>query len=85
MPYIKPSDRVKIDTAVTQLPLDMSIGQLNYLITQVLMWYLRPEPRYEDLNALLGVLEAVKHELYRRLAVPYEDKKKEENGDVYGS
>jgi len=32
---------------------------------------------------LPGVLENVKQEMYRRLAAPYEDKKAEENGDVY--
>jgi len=31
----------------------------------------------------VGVLECAKMELYRRVAAPYEDKKKEENGDVY--
>jgi len=31
----------------------------------------------------MGVLECIKQEFYRRAVAPYEDKKKEENGDVY--
>jgi len=38
---------------------------------------------YADYNEVMGVLECVKQELYRRLIVPYENKKKEENGDVF--
>lgn len=38
---------------------------------------------YKDYNEVIGVLECVKQELYRRLIAPYEDKKKDENGDVF--
>lgn len=31
----------------------------------------------------MGVLECVKQEYYRRVAIPYEDQAKERNGDVY--
>lgn len=34
-------------------------------------------------RTILGVLECVKLELYRRVAAPYEDRKIEENGDVF--
>jgi len=85
MPYIRLGDRPTFDHVVSTLPLSMKVGEINYLITKILLRYLGPEPRYENFNAALGVLEAVKQELYRRLAGPYEEKKREENGDVFGS
>ena len=42
------------------------------------------EVRYSKINALIGVLECAKLELYRRVAAPYENDKIDENGDVYG-
>ena len=38
---------------------------------------------YSFLNDFIGVLECVKLELYRRVATPYEEDKRQENGDVY--
>jgi len=40
---------------------------------------------YTQINAVIGVLECAKMELYRRIAAPYEDKKSRESGDVYVS
>lgn len=39
--------------------------------------------KYDSLNAVIGVLECAKQEFYRRAAVPYENQKITENGDVY--
>lgn len=39
--------------------------------------------RYEVYNAVEGVLSCIGQELYRRMIAPYEDRKKEENGDVF--
>ena len=86
MPYIKPEDRVTLDAdpVVLQRRLDpVNPGELNYKITQLLVAYLGETPTYERYNAVVGVLECAKLELYRRMVVPYEEKKKEENGDVY--
>jgi len=38
---------------------------------------------YSNVNEIIGALECIKLELYRRVAAPYEDLKIEENGDVY--
>jgi hypothetical protein len=38
---------------------------------------------YDDYNSLIGTLECAKQELYRRKIAAYEDKKIEENGEVY--
>lgn len=59
-------------------------GCLNYAITRLVdEVYSRYGTCYTDLNEAVGVLECVKQEYYRRLAVPYEDEKIEQNGDVY--
>jgi hypothetical protein len=58
-------------------------GELNFAITQLLLNYLDGGMSYTAINEVIGVLECAKLELYRRVAAPYEDKKKEENGDVY--
>lgn len=58
-------------------------GELNFLITSNIVDYLPANPRYDDYNKIIGVLECVKMEFYRRMVAPYEDDKIKENGDVY--
>jgi len=58
-------------------------GDLNYIITQATLEFLGEHPCYASINAVIGALECAKLELYRRMAAPYEDKKIDENGDVY--
>ena len=61
-------------------------GTLNYIITRLCDYWSRDmsgEANYEKYNAVIGVLECVKQELYRRQIAPYEDKACERNGDVY--
>jgi hypothetical protein len=80
MPYIdqKSRDRVTREGAAPG-----SAGELNFLITRLVLARLGEHPRYEDFNAAIGALECAKLELYRRMVAPYEDKKIVENGDVY--
>lgn len=83
MPYISWQVRQEMDRALKPLlGLMLTPGELNYVITTILLRCGCPAD-YSDYNSLLGVLECVKLELYRRRVAPYEDKKKEENGDVY--
>ncbi len=42
----------------------------------------RPE-NYDNYNTVIGVLESMKLEMYRRTVAPYEDLKVQENGDVF--
>ena len=59
-------------------------GVLNYCITSLLNEVLKTNGlKYRNINELVGVLECAKLELYRRVASPYEDEKKDSNGDVY--
>ncbi len=78
MPYIKKERRQAPNEMVP-----MSAGELNYLITSECIAYLPDWPTYKDFNEIIGVLECVKQEFYRRAMAPYEDKKSEENGDLY--
>lgn len=82
MPYITNDARIRIDGGGKP----ENVGELNYTITKVIDNYLfqKKNLHYQDFNDVIGVLECVKTELYRRAISPYEDKKIEENGDVYG-
>ena len=86
MPYIKHSERWRIEDQIHSCPecLDsISEGELNYLVTTFVREWIGRDYNYARLNSAIGVLESAKLELYRRMVAPYEDQKKEENGDVY--
>ena len=82
MPYIKQEMRDQFNDGLITLP--SNEGEMNYVITDLLDDYLSAYGlNYANVNALVGVLECAKLELYRRIAAPYEDEKIKENGDVY--
>jgi hypothetical protein len=59
-------------------------GDLNFQITRLLDGYMYAHRlSYQTINDILGALEGAKLEFYRRVAVPYEDAKRDVNGDVY--
>ena len=77
MPYIKKERREEIEELE-------SIGELNYFITTMCKsWLEQHGTSYTSINDVIGALECAKLEFYRRIAVPYEDIKIKENGDVY--
>ncbi len=79
MPYIPEQDRLEILGREPSTP-----GELNFGITRFCLQYIENHGLvYDKINDVIGALECVKQEFYRRLVVPYEDKKKELNGDVY--
>jgi len=83
MPYIKQIERDKLDPLIGLLSERiMSEGALNYVITNLVLHY-TPDACYTDYAGVLGTLEAVKLELYRRKVAGYEDGKAAENGDVF--
>jgi broad-specificity NMP kinase len=86
MPYIPDYQRKQIDGklnyAFDWVNQDVQSGLLNYIITRLLL-KASPEPSYTRYNELIGVLECIKLELYRRLVAKYEDEKIEENGDLF--
>ena len=85
MPYIRQTDRTLFD----QKELGQVVnnpGELNFTITTLINGYLhngKEEMNYQKINDVIGALEGAKLELYRRVAVPYENGKLSENGDVY--
>lgn len=79
MPYIKPEARKQLhDGREPETP-----GELNYLVTRMCDIYIGPDLSYTAINEVVGALECVKLELYRKLAAGYEDTKEAENGRVY--
>ena len=80
MPYIDPAARARL--AEGGEPADA--GELNYTLTQLVLRYLAAHGlAYHTINDILGALEGAKLEFYRRVAAPYEEDKRAENGDVY--
>lgn len=83
MPYIKRTRRIHPDNRGYHAE---NVGELNYAITRLCDLFLQDfGTNYANLNAVVGALECAKQELYRRVVAPYEDAKRVENGDVYGS
>jgi len=61
-------------------------GELNFLITDTILHYLKMkdgETGYSEYNEVMGVLTCVQHELYRKRIAKYEDIKCEKNGEVF--
>ena len=92
MPYIKPEDRKLYDNLINELGTDLYAsyqdkniaGDINYIVTRLLntAYNIKDKPSYAKINEIVGVLDCIKMEFYRRIAVPYENKKIDENGDV---
>lgn len=81
MPYIEKSARPELDEWVDTFPKVTDWGELNYVITTLL---LRTNPyRYYQYQAIIGLLECCKLEMYRKCVAIYENQKEEENGPVY--
>lgn len=80
MPYIKSEDRNKVlDSGKAE-----TAGELNFLVTLICGDYLATKgTNYQVINDIIGALEGAKIEFYRRIVAQYEDKKAQENGDVY--
>lgn len=79
MPYIEKKRRSDLIDEQPKKP-----GELNYKITELAIEYLDLKGEsYDTINDIMGAMESAKLEFYRRVAVPYEETKKEENGDVY--
>jgi hypothetical protein len=90
MPYIKPEKRNKITPVVygehgriEMAHIDCA-GDLNYALTAIVIDYLkRKELSYQTINDIVGSFTCAKDEFERRVVGPYENKKIEENSDVY--
>ena len=82
MPYVSQDIRELLKPKAGVVP--GTPGGLNYQFTELCNEYLYTQgTSYHAINDIIGALEACKLEFYRRVVVPYEDKKIKENGDVY--
>ena len=79
MPYIPENER----TAIEDNCVPVTAGQLNYQIHLLLEQYINKNGfNYQTCNDIMGALQGVQQEFYRRKVAPYEDKKIAENGDI---
>jgi len=87
MPYIEKQSReywdVKMKPLVDAVHKDVEGGKINYIITKILLKWIMKNTRYASICKVVGTCQCVMMEFYARLGRPYEDKKREQNGDVY--
>jgi len=92
MPYVDPNVRKQFDPMIESLcnelnrvPLEKFAGTVNYIISRIVSNEVKfaGVVNYNIINEAIGVLECAKLELYRRLAVPFEENAIERNGDIY--
>ena len=81
MPYISQQRR----TEILNGKVPESSGELNFYLSYVLTTYLKKREHldYQGINDCLGALDGCAREFYERVAIPYEQKKQLENGDIY--
>ncbi len=87
MPYVKQAIRQTFEPELSRIRLlldggSMQPGDLNYVITAIVKTYLGQTPNYTRYNAVIGVLECAKLEVYRKWIAPFEDVKAMENGEI---
>lgn len=91
MPYIEQRYRDLIDSEINALieglkRFDVGStvpdGAINYAVTKIILTFFRPVT-YFKIERVRGLLKGILSEYERREAIPYEDKKIEQNGDVY--
>ena len=76
-------DNLKISDVTTDQEMLAMAGDINYLFSSIIVGCMS-NPSYKKIALITGVLENIKQEFYRRVASPYEDKKKKDNGDIKG-
>ena len=87
MPYVRREDRTErlVDASVMGAGEAVDVGQLTYLLVATCAEYMiiNGQPfSYALFAEVIAALECTKLELYRRIGTPYEERKKQENGDV---
>lgn len=88
MPYIETDERPYWDILIKPLTdyfekQGYRAGDLNYVVTKVVLGFLDEQENYTAFNEAIGALECAKLELYREKVAPYEDVKLLQNGTVY--
>jgi len=85
MPYIGQGARLHLEPALRELfKTSLGLGDINYVITKAILNYLEAMGRnYHSYASVVGMLDTIKNELYRREINGYEEEKCMQNGDVY--
>ena len=87
MPYILPSERARFDPLINALSAELQKdgcpeGNLNYVISSLVVKAFAANRRYAEGNKLMGVLSCVAAEFYRMDLAPYEDEKRAQHGEI---
>lgn len=87
MPYIKKEDRDKyrnLELQITDILENngWNPGHFNYIVFYIINEWFKTKASYSTANTIVGALECIKQEFYRRQVAPYEDEKIKENGPV---
>lgn len=81
MPYITPDAKKAINDGSGP----DTVGELTYSITRICVEYFAGASRHDFAThaEITAALDHARHEWFRRMVAPHEDKKMVENGDVY--
>lgn len=87
MPYISEKDRKLYDIHINNLISELKLlgfppGHLNYIVSRMVGSCFNQKPSYGKGNDIMGMLDGVGKEFYRRKLGPLEDQKIKENGDI---
>lgn len=83
MPYVAQEKRRELDKLIKIMLDDYMIranGDLNYVLYAYCKRHITPS--YNNYKSFIGELNECAREIGRRLLAEYEDKKRDENGDV---
>ena len=80
MPYIKGEQRKDLEIRGI---VPRNSGELNYILHLEIEAYVNEHGKsYQTFNDIIGALECVKQEIYRRKIAPYENLKEFDNGNI---
>lgn len=88
MPYIDRKDRKQyqdiLNALAEKIPQDRMLrpGHMNYIVSLLIEKVYGSKMRYADHNEVVGVLNCIALEFYRRKTSPYEDQKIADEGDL---
>lgn len=81
MPYIPQEQRNKYQDLINDIiALQPNIGEINFIFTSILKGM--KANSYLEHCLMMGTLSCVAEEYYRKIVVPYEEKKIIENGEL---
>lgn len=83
MPYILGDSRHRINQSLKQLDIDIyNEGDFAYTVYRLMLMFSGNKTNFTTISSVVGVVECVIDEYKRRILHPYEDKKRQDNGDI---